>query len=165
MQSQGLFPSTCSILAIKFGAAPNRRDRVVSLKDELRWSAREAIRKGNLALPEDAEIHSWQCPRGSDFKAQVTSSLYTYDSADRIKVLDRREGNSEKTRTLPAKSPDLAHAMILGARYYLRQTMPEAVEEAPASPEQQLWQMMQGEVKEIEARRTMLQGDPYRRWR
>ncbi len=121
MQADKMLPSNLSIIPIKFGSIAEREDRFKQCKDELWWAAREAIRTNQLALPTDAEIRDWSLPRGSDFKSQLSSPIYEYDTRDRIDVLDRRQGNREKTRALPSKSPDLAHALILGAKYYLRQ--------------------------------------------
>jgi hypothetical protein len=161
LQHQGLFPKVCTIVACKFGGSPRREDRFHNLKDELWWETREALRRGEMALPTDAEIRAWQAPRGSDFKAQLTSPLYEYDSRDRIDVLDKRKGGQEKTRALPTKSPDLAHALILGVPYYLRQSQAVAVEE-PLEPQAALWKVVQGH-----AARSLrpVPRDPYRRAR
>lgn len=132
LQFSGGFPSSCTIVPVKFGGKASRADRFKQKKDELWWAAREAIRQGKIALPDDDHIRSWRCPRGSDFKLQATSALYEYDSSDHIDILDRRVSGRERTKSLPAKSPDIAHAFILGVRYYLRQNVDEMEKEEPA---------------------------------
>lgn len=151
IQSEKGFPSTCSIIPVKFGSRSSRDDRFKQKKDELWWAAREAVRTLKIALPSDDEVREWGCPRGSDFKLQMTSALYEYDSSDRIDVLDKRVGGKEKTKSLPTKSPDLAHAFILGVRYYLRQG--EMIEEVKEEREGQslLYAQVQKAVKKDRA--------------
>ena len=67
---------------------------------------REAIRQQKIALPSDDEIRSWRCPRGTDFKRQMTSALYEH-SLDRIDVLDRGVQGKDKTKSPPAGPPTL----------------------------------------------------------
>lgn len=161
LQYEGKISSEVSILGVKFGSKPSRVDRFKQKKDELWWSAREVIRQQLIALPSDDHIRSWRCPRGSDFKVQVTSALYEYNSIDQIDVLDKRVSNREKTMSLPTKSPDLAHALILGVRYYLRQSEDKEMEEAaPKSQGESLFRRIQEEVENVT--RPKLQ-DPYRR--
>lgn len=162
MQARGEFPKSCSIMPIKFGSTARRDDRFHQRKDELWWTTREALRDGVLALPDDDEVRAWGCPRGSDFKAQMTSALYEYDSLDRIDVLDKRKPGKEKTKALPPKSPDLAHALVLGVEAWLRSGQAAEVPPPPATGEEALMRTVQEVV-----RRTMKPtvSDPYRRAR
>jgi len=101
-----------------------------------------------MALPSDEEIRKWRTPRGSDFKTQLTQAIYEYDSLDRIRVLDKRVGNREKTKALPTKSPDFAHAFILGVRQYVGQLPEEVPSPPPETGDEVLWQRVQEMVKE-----------------
>ena len=91
----------------------------------------------------------------------MTSALYEY-SLDRIDVLDRRVQGKDKTKSLPAKSPDVAHAFILGARHYLRQTTLEEPVEPPRDQGDVLWRKVQEAVNREIAPKFI---DPYRRRR
>lgn len=147
LQSEGKFPSTCTIMAVKFGSKAAREDRFKSKKDELWWAGREIIRESRIALPTDDEIRAWHCPRGSDFKLQLTSPIYEYDSSDRIVVQDKRVSGRERTKSLPTKSPDLAHAFILGVRYYMKQNRLETEGEEPAASQgEALWRKVRDEA-------------------
>ncbi len=163
-------PETCSILGVKFGSKPSREDRFNHKKDELWWSAREAIRERKLALPDDETIRSWHCPRGTDFKTQVTSAIYEYVGEDKIDVLDKRTAGKERTRSLPTKSPDIAHALILGLRYYMRQTERDA-DETPDPEEMTQSSLLHAKVQEAvrttirDAGSSAYSNDPYRRRR
>jgi hypothetical protein len=131
LQRQGVFPKDCFIVPVKFGAEPIARpDRFAKLKDELWWRLRNALRTGPLALPTEAELAAYQLPRGSDLRAQLSSPIYEEDSLSRIRVIDHRPSHDrrERYKALPTKSPDLAHAVILGVREY---TLLEE-DEAPA---------------------------------
>lgn len=162
MQSEGTFPHTCSITPVKFARKARNPRRFHSIKDELWWGAREALRLELLSLPTDEQIRRWKAPKGSDFKTQLCQALYEYDSLDRIRVLDKRIGNREKTKALPTKSPDLAHAFILGVRYYIGQDLEEAPSRKPTTSEEALWQRVQEMVER--AKKPPIK-DPYRRRR
>jgi hypothetical protein len=162
MQHEGLFPRDCSITAVKFARKARNKRRYHSIKDELWWAGREALRIELLSLPSDDRIREWKTPRGSDFKTQLGQALYEYDSLDRIRVLDKRIANREKTKALPTKSPDLAHAYILGVRYYVGQDLEEAPAPPPATGDAVLWQRVQEMVKE--AKKPPIR-DPYTRRR
>lgn len=128
-QRNGDFPKSCSIYGEKFGASARRKDRFHNRKSELWWIAREAVRDGSLALPSEAEVGSWHLPRGSDFREQIASAIYSEDSSSRVQVWDKNNG-TEFTAALPNKSPDLAHALILGVDYWRRLSK----DEAPPAP-------------------------------
>ena len=80
----------------------------------------------------------------------MLSPLYEYDSQDRIRVLDKRISGREKTKSLPTKSPDLAHAFILGVHHYLRQQPEEAPAPPPKTQDEMQWRTLQDTVKRIE---------------
>lgn len=127
LQREGKFPAACRIIPERFGESADRKDRFHNEKDELWWHAREALRDGGLSLPTDHELNALALPRGSSLKAQLAAPIYEEDSQSRIHVLDKRVDNREKTRSLPTKSPDLAHAFILGVKHWnkLKQVAPE----------------------------------------
>lgn len=163
-QSEGQFPSTISIIAIKFGGRPSLIDRFKNRKDELWWASREAIRQHRIALPTDDDIRAWKAPRGSDFKLQMTSAIYGYDVSDRIDVIDKRKAGNERSKTLPTKSPDLAHAFILGIRYYMRQTEDPEVAEPPRDQGEALYRRISESIKrESDSANPAFSQDPYRR--
>lgn len=120
MQRQSDFPAGCTIVPLKFGVSADRDDRFHLSKDELWWSTRDALKSGLLALPSEVELAALALPRGSTLKAQLAAPIYEEDSRSRIKVYDKRTDNREKTRALPTKSPDLAHALILGVKLWTR---------------------------------------------
>jgi hypothetical protein len=160
LQSEGKFPASVSIIPVKFGSKPFRPFRFKQLKDELWWVAREYIREQLVALPDDDRIRSWRCPRGTDFKLQMTSPLYEYNSLDQIDVFDKRVDGKERTYSLPTKSPDLAHAFILGVRYYMRQEVDEERKAPPRSQGEALFNVVQAAAK---AATTTPIRDPFRR--
>ena len=160
LQHEGAFPHDCQIIPVKFARRAKQKRRYHSIKDELWWAGREALRRGFLALPTDEVIRSWRCPRGSDFKTQLTQAIYEYDSLDRIRVLDKRIGNREKTRALPTKSPDFAHAFILGVRQYIGQLPEEVPPPPPDTRDEKLWEMVQDTVKRA---KELPKKDPYGR--
>ena len=91
----------------------------------------------------------------------MTSPLFEY-SIDRIDVLDRRVPGKDKTKSLPTKSPDLAHAFILGVRHYLRQTPLEERVEPPRGEAALVWGRIQQAVdRELNPPLT----NPFTRWR
>lgn len=141
------FPPGCTIIPIKFGASADRDDRFHSKKDELYWSSRDTLKKGLLALPTDHEIAALQLPRGFSLKAQLSAAIYEEDSQSRIRVLDKRVGNSEKTKTLPTKSPDLAHALILGP-YHWHRLKPDETVPRPRTPTELFEQQIRDAMKQ-----------------
>lgn len=157
------FPPTISIIGCKFGSKPWHPNRFFQKKDQLWWASRLAIQDQAIALPTDDQIRDWQTPRGSDFKTQMTGALYEYMSQDQINVLDRREKTKEKTNSLPTKSPDLAHAFILGLRYYMKQNASaEEPEEPPRDQGEALHRVVQRAAKHA---LHPPPADPYRRRR
>lgn len=120
LQREGKLSRGCKVIGVKFGESAERDDRFHASKDELWWSTRVALKEGKLALPTEHELAALALPRGSNLKAQLTAPIYEEDSQSRIRVLDKRVDNREKTRALPTKSPDLAHALILGVHFWAR---------------------------------------------
>lgn len=119
LQREEKFPRECRIIAVRFGDSADRKDRFHKEKDELWWKVRDALREGKLALPTDHELAALQLPRGSSMKSQLAAPIYQEDSLSRIVVFDKK-GESERTKALPSKSPDLAHALILGVKFWLK---------------------------------------------
>lgn len=110
------------LIRVNFGASPVD-GRFQYAKDELWWHGRETLRRGGLALPSDAHMRAWGLPKGQSVIAQLTSPIY--DSAGpggRVRVFDKRgaHGAVEKTRHLPAGSPDLAHGFLLANLAWVR---------------------------------------------
>lgn len=128
LQREGKFPRDCRVVPVKFGASAPQDTRYHSMKDQLWWMTRSALKDGKLALPSDHDMNALALPRNSDFKSQCCAAIYEEDSQSRIRVLDKRVNKTEKVRALPTKSPDLAHALILavfGWRYLREDTTPE----------------------------------------
>ena len=96
----------------------------------------------------------------SDALGDCDHTIVTYDSLDRIRVLDKRIGTREKTKALPTKSPDFAHAFILGVRQFIGQIPEEAPPLPPDTGDEVLWQMVRDVVKAAGKPPTP---DPYRR--
>jgi len=166
LQSEGGFPARCTIWPVNFGAAPRRPDRFRIRKDEIWWSAREAIRIGEkqpkpkLALPTKAEMREWRMPRGSDLMTQLISPIWESNMKEQVQVYDKRLTGKEKTKSLPLKSPDLAHAFILGVDYYQRQEAALEPPKPPTNQEEALQRMMQDALKSAQQGRSR---NPYRR--
>lgn len=149
LQAEGAFAAACTIWPVNFGAKPRRPDRFFLRKDEIWWSAREALRAGNIGLPTDETIRSWRLPRGTDFKAQLLAPIFESDMRERVRVYDKRITGKEVTKALPLKSPDLAHALILGIDYYQRQEEHAVPLEPPKTQEEALARVMQTSIDKL----------------
>lgn len=153
LQVEGAFPRDCSIIPINFGSRPRKAHRFDLRKHELWWRAREALRVDEhqaaplIALPTEDEIREWRLPRGSDFRTQLLSPTFETNTAEQIVVYDKRVSGKERTKALPIKSPDLAHAVILGLEYYLGEEVGAEVREPASSSEEALRRMMQDLIK------------------
>jgi hypothetical protein len=153
LQTEGAFPASCTIWPVNFGAKPRRPDRFFLRKDEIWWSAREALRAGALGLPTDEMIRAWRLPRGTDFKGQLLAPIYESDLRERIRVYDKRLTGKEATKGLPLKSPDLAHALILGVDYYQRQEEHSVPLEPPKTQEEALARVLNENVEQLVSHR------------
>lgn len=161
LQVEGIFPRSCTIWPVNFGARPRRPDRFYLRKDEIWWSTREALRAGIIGLPSDAQVREWRLPRGSDFKTQLLAAIYESDMRERVRVFDKRVSGKEATKALPVKSPDLAHALILGVDYYQRQEVQSVPVKPPTTQEQALARMLQETV--AEATKSRVRRTPFQR--
>jgi phage terminase large subunit len=156
LQTEGAIRKEVSIVPINFGSSPRRPDRFDTKKDELWWQTREAIRIGDerpkpqLALPTNDEMDSWRVPRGSELLKQLGAPVYESNMQEQIKVYDKRLSGKERTKSLPTKSPDMAHAVILGVDYYLRQEQVSQPAKPATNQEEALAQMMQELLKRRE---------------
>ena len=149
LQVDRAFPASCAIWPVNFGTKPRRRDRFFIQKDEIWWSARETLRSGAIGLPSDHRIREWRLPRGTNFKKQLLAPIYESDLRERIRVYDKRMTGKEITKALPVKSPDLAHAFILGVDYYQRQEELTVPVEPPKTQEEALARVMQENVEQL----------------
>ncbi len=124
----------CTIIRVTFGQSPQEhvQDKFVRIKDQLWWQMREDLQKRILGLPTDTELASItpKLPKGVSLVSQLVTPIYELDSRGRVQVYDKRIGDKEKTKALPARSPDLAHALIL-ANHARRFLSPELNLEAP----------------------------------
>lgn len=103
----------CVITPVKFGASARRKDRFHARKDELWWSLRDGFKNQSLSIPNDHQLAAYHFPRGTTLRGQLVGAIYEEDSQSRVRVLDHRDGR-EKTKGLPQKSPDIAHALMIG---------------------------------------------------
>lgn len=155
---EALIMQACSIQPVNFGQEAKRKDRFERRKDELWWEGREALKVDEkqiaprIALPTDKQIREWGTPKNSDFKKQLLSALYESTMAEKVRVFDKRVTGKEKTKTLPLKSPDLAHVFILGVAYYLRQEQMPANLEPPSTGEEAIRRMMAEAMRRITQR-------------
>lgn len=148
MVADGRLPRDLSIIAVKFGQQAHRPDRFNMRKDEMWWEVRDALRVDEeheapaIALPTNEEIAAWGCPRRSDFRSQLLGAIYDSDTREKVHVYDKRVAGKEKTKPLPIKSPDLAHAFVLGCDFYLSQENRPKPGKAPTNQEELLAAMM-----------------------
>lgn len=149
---------SCSIVPVNFAQTPRRADRFEKRKDELWWELREALKieekqlAPRLALPTDAEIRAWRTPKHSDLKRQLLQTLYETTMSEKVKIYDKRVTGKEKTKPLPQKSPDLAHTLILGAGYYLRQEQQPLMLAPATTGEEALRRMMRQQMEQLTKR-------------
>ncbi len=110
--------AVCAINRVNFSTSPSpgKEDNFHRIKDELWWDLRESLRQTQLGLPTNAELLAQQFPRGVALEAQLVAPIYETDSRGRIRVWDKRVEGREKTRSLPTRSPDLAHGLMLARR-------------------------------------------------
>lgn len=105
------------VIPVNFGANAFTPHKFLDTKSELWWNLREALREGNLALPPDHVMDLYKLPRGNSLDTQISKPIYDLEGKGRIRVYDKRgahgEAGKEKTKNLPADSPDVAHSCIL----------------------------------------------------
>jgi phage terminase large subunit len=153
MVTEGRLPRDVTIIGAKFGERPRRPDRFSLRKDEMWWELREALRVDEeqaeplVALPTNQEIAAWGCPRRSDFRSQILGAIYDSDLHEKVHVYDKRVAGKEKTKALPTKSPDLAHALVLGCEYYLSQEQKKRKTQPPTNQEEMLSAMMRQQLE------------------
>jgi phage terminase large subunit len=171
LQRAGKLPGMGDLMLvpINFGSSAWDEHKFARIKDQLWWELREEIRQGPMCLPTDDEIRDWNLPRGTNPLAQFTSPLYGNTSSGKLVVFDKRgaggaqdEKMRERMRTLPAKSPDVAHSCMLARAAYARMRVDERIAPAKTTHEVQ-----QREVAEMIRTRTGEQqpravADPYR---
>jgi hypothetical protein len=166
LQTEGAIRKDVSIIPINFGSKPRRPDRFDLRKDELWWGVREAIRIGDerpkpqLALPTDEELAEWRVPRGSELMKQLSAPIYESNMQEQIRVFDKRLDGKERTKSLPSKSPDMAHALVLGVDYYLKQEHIAAVREPATNQEEAIRRMMEQMLQQHRANPAV---NPFRR--
>jgi hypothetical protein len=102
------------ILPVNFGSSAWNNTRFQYTKDELWWHGRELLRMDEVLIPSDAELSKYGLPKGNSLTSQLTTAIYDFPMG-KIVVYDKRgaRGAVEKTKLLPIKSPDLAHAWLL----------------------------------------------------
>ena len=164
LQAEGGFPRNCTIWPVNFGAQPRRMDRFKLRKHEMWWQLREYLRQGMIGLPTDEEIREWRVPKDTVFKDQLLAPIYQSDERERVWVYDKRVTGKEITKALPLKSPDLAHALLLGVDYYHKQEEAPEPLELPGTQEEALRQMMKKIINEYQAKaKRSAVKDPFRR--
>ena len=83
---------------VNVSRAPHRKDLFQNLRAELAWQFREALERGEVALPDDDGL-----------LAELSALRYDYDTYGRIRL----EQKDEMRRRI-GRSPDRADAAILG---------------------------------------------------
>ena len=151
-------PPGVTIVPVNFAQAARRPDRFHLRKDELWWELREAIKidekqeAPRLALPTDKEIARWKTPKKSDFKTQLLQTIYESQMDETVRVYDKRLKGVEKTKVLPTKSADLAHALIVGVEIYLGQEPLPMIVQPPSNQEQAMQQLLKQQLEAITRR-------------
>jgi hypothetical protein len=160
-QGRGEVPKDCAIISENFGEAPSEswhgEERYAKRKDELWWHTRQAFQQGKIGIPGDHEMAALALPRDTNLVSQLASPVYdVLDSTGKLVVWDKRPDTlpmAKKRRELLAglsrKSPDLAHALILGCVHYFSQ--PEQRNSKELTPEEQnraLYELHQRKLQE-----------------
>jgi hypothetical protein len=91
------------------------------IKDQIWWNAREGFRLNRIMIPNDKDQELFNLPRGQSFEKQITSPIFTTNSAGKLVVLDKRTSRGHQiddqvraqVKHLPDGSPDIAHSFIL----------------------------------------------------
>jgi phage terminase large subunit len=153
-QRAGLLPppGQLRIMPLNFGQSAFAIERFNRLKDQLWWEMSKDMEAEKLAHPSDKIIRQYlqNIPNTTHIADQFTRPIYDFDTRARIDVLDKREVGNEKTTSLPAKSPDFAHAAML-ARFAWSILAPIKVEEVITSTDQAIQNLLaEGLRKEIQ---------------
>lgn len=108
----------CNIIRLNFAEDSDDKQRFYRMKDQLWWQLREDLNKEVRGLPPEPELKALNFPRGVSMQAQLVAPIYEVHSSGAIIVYDKRLGNREKTKTLPTRSPDIAHSIMLSNHAY-----------------------------------------------
>lgn len=125
------------VVPINFGSSSGD-PRFIRMKDWLWWNLREVLTDPleEFSIPGDLEVFAMNppLPEGHALLEQLEKAIYMLDEGQKIRVFDKYADYSDRTRLLPARSPDLAHALILGAwgMKLLREEHREAPPKTPA---------------------------------
>jgi hypothetical protein len=140
------------IIEVNFGSEAWAKTKFVNKKSELWWRGREALEAEDILIPNDAEMAMYGLPKGSSLPTQLMTPIYDFPKG-KIIVYDKKsaggQGGVEKTRHLPSKSPDVAHAWLLAVWGHLRQRK----EEAPM-PMRTTWDLFYADIKEASSRNS-----------
>ncbi len=148
---------SCRIVPINFGSS-SADPRFVKMKDWLWWNFREILHDQGeeFSLPSDREEFAMDppLPQGHSLLDQLTKSIYMLEGTGLIRVFDKFSDYSERTRLLPTRSPDLAHAAILAAwgLKLLQEDQREAPARTPAEAQTAEFHQQMRERREAVAR-------------
>ncbi len=156
LKREGKVPYDLWVIQANFGAVAWKNEQFPTIRDQLWWDAREVFRERDFLFPSDDEILTWGLPKGSNPSAQVKCPFYEQVRGGKIQVYDKRGRGGptdkirEKIKTLPEKSPDVAHSFILCVHSWLKLR----ADETPPPPETTLDIFTQKVRKMIESSRV-----------
>ena len=105
-----------NLIPVSFGSTAWKQKRYADKKSQLWMHGRDLLRQEKALIPGDEELAAYKLPKGNSLPQQLMTAIYT-DRRGKVIVLDKRSaggaGFVEKTKNLPEKSPDLAHAWLL----------------------------------------------------
>lgn len=114
------------VVGINFSSSPDdlASEKFVRMKDQMWWDLREAFRLGEIDLPTDEELRAWDLPSKVSLIDQLRVPIHIQDNQGRIIVLDKRGAgggmHKERTKSLPDRSPDFAHSLMMAWFRYKR---------------------------------------------
>jgi phage terminase large subunit len=108
------------IWPINFAQSAWNHKKFAKIKHEMWWTLREALERDLFALGTEEEFARHKAPLNTSYLRQLTAPFYTLDTIGRVVVFDKRDPNDPATVSLPAKSPDIAHALMLAAFGWVR---------------------------------------------
>lgn len=126
----------CAIVRVNFAERPttfaqrNIFPQFWRIKDEMWWNLRLVLQRDQLGLPSDTQLLKYGFPRGSSMVAQLSAPFFENESRGIIHVYDKYSDSNDRTKTLPRKSPDIAHGLILANHAY-RLLRPEFAADPP----------------------------------